>query len=198
METQDNFRELEYKYRADNIKLTDFNLLMEEWGYEKKLDGVGSWDHYYTKDSEEDFFIRYRNDRHRPELTKKRKLKSSNNWVRVEVDLPLDPERINEEIVTRFVGLDGYKEDFKIYKSCVIYFYEYINAVLYYVSDHEMEGKQSFLEIEVNKDKLEELGDKAPEILKEYEQKLNKLGISPQNRLKKSLFEMYRKTNKEK
>jgi len=199
METQDSFREIEYKYKADNIKLTDFNNLMEEWEYSEKIDGIGSWDIYYFKeDEDEDLFVRYRMSSDRPELTKKRKLKSSNNWIRIEVDLPLDPDRVNESIVNRFVGLDGYKENFRIYKSCVVYHFKYINAVLYYVSDHEMEGKQKFLEIEVNKDKLEELGDKASEVLKEYEQKLSKLGISPQNRLKKSLFEMYKKTNKEK
>ena len=100
METQDSFREIEYKYKADNIKLTDFNELMEEWQFIEKLDGVGSWDIYYTKDDEEeDLFIRYRMSPNTPELTKKRKLKKSNNWVRVEVDLPLDPKRVNEDSV---------------------------------------------------------------------------------------------------
>ncbi len=51
-----------------------------------------------------------------------------------------------------------------------------------------------FIEVEVNKEQVPILGvDKAVEELKAASQKLEEFGISAQNRLKLSLFEMFRK-----
>lgn len=185
-------KELEYKYRAESIKLSEFTNLVDELGYTRKKE-ASSFDYYYTLDSNPDIFQRYR-ESDTPELTKKRKVKDSNNWERVEVDLPLDPERINKATVDRYVGLDGYKENFSIYKNCFIYWLDFCNIVYYTVYDKEMKEIGRFLEIEVNKDKVFELGqDVAFKKLEELEQKLQTLGITYKNRMKKSLFELYRK-----
>jgi adenylate cyclase class IV len=56
-----------------------------------------------------------------------------------------------------------------------------------------MNEKGRFVEVEINKNKVTELGDKVMEVLKEHEQHLSALNITPQNRLKKSLFEMFKK-----
>ena len=101
-----DFMELEYKYKADDVKLTDFQVLMEELGYKKYLD-VSSWDVYYTMKGNPNWFQRLRNG-DTPELTKKRKINANNNWERIEYDLPLDSKRLNEKTVKGFVGLDGY------------------------------------------------------------------------------------------
>ena len=87
-------KELEYKYRADNIKLSDFTALVEDLGFATRKE-ASSFDFYYTLPNNPDMFQRYR-ESDKPELTKKRKVKASNNWERVEVDLPLDNERINK------------------------------------------------------------------------------------------------------
>lgn len=185
------FSEIEFKFNADNIKLKDFHSLMSEWGYASNIE-VSSWDKYYTNKDKENEFIRFRMSSDRPELTKKVKTKDANNWNRIEVDLPLDPSRISEKIVDKFVGLDSYSKNFKIFKSCFIYFFNNINAVWYIVSDENMKEQARFIEIEVEKDYVEEIGeDKAFEFLKEYENKLIKLGVTPQNRMKKSLFEIF-------
>jgi adenylate cyclase class IV len=63
--------------------------------------------------------------------------------------------------------------------------------VWYAVYDENMKEKGRFIEIEINKDKVSELGDRSIEVLKEFEDRLGKLGITHKNRLKKSLFEMY-------
>lgn len=183
-----DFTELEYKYKASGVSLTEFQELMEELGYDRKID-VSSWDIYYTVPNNPDWFQRFRNGE-KPELTKKRKVKSSNNWERVEVDLPLDPS-VKEETVTKYVGLDNYTENFRVYKSCFIYWLENVNFVYYNVYDKEMHEQGRFIEVEVNKNKVSGLGEGAMDVLKEYEQKLSKLSINPQNRLKKSLFEMF-------
>ena len=198
------FTELEYKYKADNVGLKQFTDLMEKLGYEKHLT-VSSWDYYYDKPNTDDF-IRFRASSIRPELTIKRKVNESNNWNRIEVDLPLDPSKINENLkktVEEFTKLEGYSENFKIYKSCFIYWQELINYVYYIVYDEQMNTLARFIEIEFNKDKVNEViknTDKTTLIsprdyLAEAEKNLGVLGIGHQNRLKKSLFEMFRRVS---
>lgn len=188
----EQFKELEYKYNADNVKLEDFNnfigSISPPWRTHKD---VSSWDIYYLHENIKDYFIRYRKSGDTPELTKKRKTKDSNNWDRVEVDLPIDANRIDDATVEKFVQLDGYKENFRIYKSCFIFWFDNINVVWYVVYDENMKEKGRFIEIEINKDKVTELGDKAADVLKDFETKLGTLGITHKHRLKKSLFEMY-------
>ena len=185
-----SFSELEYKYRADEVGLTEFRNLMESVGYEKQLD-VSSWDTYYTTPNDNDKFQRFRNGV-TTELTKKVKTVDANNWHRVEVDLPLDTNRITEEIVTKYVSIDGYSENFRIWKNCFIYWLPNINFVYYIVYDKNLRETGRFIEVEVNKDRVTGLPS-ATDTLNEAEKLLEKLGISYKNRLKKSLFELYRK-----
>lgn len=197
-----NFIELEYKYRADNVKLTDFIKLIEKLDPDKRLD-ISSWDIYYTKTEDKESFQRFRQSDH-PELTKKVKVKNANNWERVEADLPLDASRLTEEIVAKYVELDGYHQNFKIYKTCIIFWLDYVNYVYYIVYDENLKEEGRFIEVEVNKDKVNYLRDGyyddrnntgpkdgAVEYLNTQEKALEKLGITPQHRMKKSLFEMY-------
>lgn len=202
----DNFTELEYKYNADNIGLQDFQDLMKSIGYLKSLD-ISSWDYYYTNENND--FIRFR-ESDTPELTIKRKTTENNNWNRIEVDLPLDKNKISVTIVEEFVNLQNYQFNFKVYKSCFIYWSEYVNYVYYIVYDEQMRECNRFIEVEVNKDKINELASEERRqseieagfkllpisplsVLKEAEEKLTILGISSKNRLKKSLFEIFKK-----
>lgn len=184
-------KELEYKYKADNIKLSSFQELVEKLGYERKKE-ASSFDYYYTLPNDLDMFQRYR-ESDKPELTKKRKVKDSNNWERIEVDLPLDPELITKDIVERYVGLDGYIENFAIYKNCFIYWFDICNIVYYTVYDKEMKEVGRFVEIEVNKDKAKKLStEDCLKALENLESELEVLGITYKNRMKKSLFELFR------
>lgn len=181
------FSELEYKYNANNVGLQDFLKLMKSLPVVTELD-ISSWDVYYTKS--EDDFVRFRNS-NTPELTKKVKTQNSNNWVRVEVDLPLDPNRITEEKVTKYLELEGYKENFRVYKSCFIYWLDDVNYVYYIVYDNNMTEVGRFVEVEVNKKKIS-TGTEG-ETLNTFAEHLRKLNLTPQNRMKKSLFELYKK-----
>jgi adenylate cyclase class IV len=186
----EEFKELEFKYKADAVSLVSFVNLMNEVGYKVRKD-VSSWDHYYTHADTKEEFLRFR-DSDRPELTIKRKVKSTNNWERVEIDLPLDPTRVNKKTVDSWTSLEGYANNFTIYKSCFIFWQDLINMVYYVVYDEDMKEKGRFIEIEVNKDKVQGIGiETAFQQLKEMEKKLTALGINPQNRLKKSLFEIF-------
>lgn len=189
METE--FKELEFKYNANDVKLKDFIELAEKLKPTESLT-TSSFDYYYTAENPEEF-IRYR-ESDRPELTLKRKVKTSNNWERVEVDLPLDPNTVTKNTVDNWVKLEGYNENFRIFKSCFIFWYDLVNMVYYIVYDENMKEKGRFMEIEVNKEKVQDLGlELAFTKLKDYEKELLTLGLSPQHRLKKSLFETYKK-----
>ena len=186
----EEFKELEFKYRADNVSLVSFVNLMNEVGFSIRKD-VSSWDHYYTHADNTEEFLRFR-DSDNPELTIKRKVKSTNNWERLEVDLPLDPKRVSKKTVDHWTSLEGYKTNFTIYKSCFIFWQDVLNMVYYVVYDENMKEQGRFIEIEVNKNKVPSIGlEAAFQQLKDMEKKLTTLGINPQNRLKKSLFEMF-------
>lgn len=183
------FSELEFKYRADDIALGSFLALMKELAITGQKD-VSSWDHYFTNEINKEEFIRFR-ESDEPELTIKRKTNQNNNWQRVEVDLPIEQSRMKLETINKFVELLGYKPNTSIYKTCFIRWLEYINFVYYIVYDENMKEKGKFIEVEFNKAKLPEHLDKVEEQLKYGQEVLAKLGLTPQNRLKKSLFEIF-------
>lgn len=185
-----DYIELEYKYRADNVKLTDFIELIKSLNPSKRMN-TSSWDLYFTTKSL-DAFQRFRHSE-TPELTKKVKTQNGNNWKRIEVDLPLDPERVTEDIITKYLELDDYHFNFKIYKTCTIFWLEDVNYVFYITYDHNMNENGRFIEVEINKNKVKTMEDPI-EILNKAEKELNKIGITFQNRLKKSLFEMFVKS----
>ncbi len=187
--------ELELKYSADGISLAKFQTLAEEMNY-KKLLVVSGNDTYYTapsalKDTGIEF-LRYRHGS-TPELTFKIKTNQNNNNSRIEVDLPLS-KKVTKFIINKFVEMLGFKENFQIYKECYIYYYDKIDIVYYTVRDKE-EGKilTKFIEIEARKDAKFSSQEEAWKLVKEMEQNMAVLGISPQNRLKRSMWEIFRK-----
>lgn len=183
------FSELEFKYKADDITLKSFTTLMKELAVVSRKD-VSSWDHYFTNDANKDEFIRFR-ESDEPELTIKRKTNQANNWQRVEVDLPIENKRHKVGTVHKFVELLGYKPNTSIYKTCFIHWLEYINFVYYIVYDEDMKQIGKFIEVEFNKNKLPQHLDKVADQLKYGQEVLAKLGLTPQHRLKKSLFEIF-------
>lgn len=186
-----HIQELEYKFRADKISLSQFTEVMNKIGFIKKLE-TSSWDVYFTKPSDPALFQRLRLSESSPELTKKRKIADDNNWERVEVDLPLDPSRVKEALVEKFVSLDGYEKNFKIYKSCFIYWQEKVNFVYYVVYDAEMQEQGRFIEVEINKEIAHEIADPFA-LLNENVKHFEAIGLNPKTKLKRSLFELYRR-----
>lgn len=189
--------ELEYKYNAQKIELKDFTELMTVLQYDRRID-VSSWDAFFTNHEKETKFLRYRMSENNPQLTVKVKVDDSNNWKRVEVNIPLDPNTkpsLLEFTVEHFVQELGFTKNFKIYKSCFIFWFDNYNYVYYTVYDENMKELGRFIEVEFDEEKVhvEFTESEAFDILKEAEQKLSKLGITSKNRLKKSLYEMFRK-----
>lgn len=183
------FREIEVKYDASEIALKDFVKLVESMYEVRKHLLVSSYDDYFTdKDGN---FLRYRHKEGRGELTIKRKLTEHNNNKRIEVNLPTDGNAM--EAVSQFAELLGYKHNFCIYKTCQVYWVNNLVVVYYVVYDQEWKELRRFIEIEADEDKFWASEEDAWEAVNNCEKVFEKLGITPKNRLKKSLFEMFRK-----
>lgn len=86
----------------------------------------------------------------------------------------------------------GYRFNFKINKQCHIYKFEDATLVFYSVREVNSLKEDYFIEIEVTEETIHHLNeDQAWEVITKYEKILEPTGISPQKRLRKSLFEMY-------
>lgn len=187
-----NYKEIETKYSANDIKMEDFVKLVSPLNPQWMM--VSSYDDYFTnKDGE---FIRYRYTDHMGELTIKRKTVDTNNNNRIEVNIPTDGK--NGSAIEAFVGLLGYSRNFSIFKTCKIAFLEKIVLVYYIVYDANLNEKQRFIEIEANEKYKWSSEDEAWEELLKYEKMMESLDITPKNRLRKSLFEIFKKNSPEK
>ena len=184
------YKEVEFKYNANDINLTDFQEIIAKLNPKYLLE-ASSWDFYYTNKVGES--IRYRKSELKPELTIKRKMDEENNHHRIEINLGLG-EGDHDETVHEFVKLLGYEHNFKIYKSCFIYFFDEVDVVYYIVYDENMREKGRYLEIEYLEEKAHESELKHIfKTLDHYEKSLKKLGINKKNRIPYSLFEMFKK-----
>jgi adenylate cyclase class IV len=185
------FKEIESKYDAKDISMNKFiELVTANYKINKKM-LVSSFDDYFIdKDGN---FIRYRYTDDRGELTIKRKTIEKNNNDRIEVNVPTAGD--NLKAIEAFVDLLGYKHNFGIYKTCQIYWVDKVVMVYYVVYDKEMKELRRFVEIEANEDLVWASEQEAWDEVTKYEKELEPLGISSKHRLKKSLYEIFRKVS---
>lgn len=182
------FKEIETKYDAADISMQAFIDLVESWKPPKKM-MVSSYDDYFTnKDGD---FVRYRYTDDRGELTIKKKTTHKNNNERIEINVPTKGD--NLKTIAAFMEYLGYSYNFGIYKTCKIYWLDNVVLVYYVVYDKEMKEKRRFIEIEADEDYDWASEEAAWDHVIKYEKMFESLGISPKNRLKKSLFEIFKK-----
>ena len=202
------FHEVEVKFRVDESKLNDWKQIVTQY-IENNPDEyqdfiyVDSDDIYYITPSNDENveyqFIRYRfsdwskKDK-RAELTTKKKLKNNDNIMRKEWNVRVDYN--DKDTIEGFVvGGLGYERNFRISKYVQIYKFKDATLPFYTVID-ENGKRDTFAEIEVDEKLLHGINkDQAWDIIRKYEEILAPLGITPQMRLRLSLFEMYRKKN---
>lgn len=186
------FREIETKYDASDIDRMAFKNLVRLMPH-KTFIYVESTDIYYSKGDE---FIRYRmpptnTNSKRAELTLKKKINNDNNVIRTEVNLRVDNNDLGT--VEAFCKLLGYTKNFEIFKTCDIYVFDDANLVRYSVVSDD--GKTSdFVEIEVD-ESLDITDEQAKEILLRYEKLLAPLGVTSHRRMKRSLWEIFKREN---
>lgn len=182
-----HFKEIETKYYATSIAMDAFEKLVEPLNPEWVM--VSSYDDYFT--NERDEFIRYRYHDHMGELTIKRKTTDANNNNRIEVNLKTEGK--SSKAVAAFVDLLGYKLNFSVFKTCKIAFLEKAVLVYYIVYDTNMNEVNRFVEVEAREEyKWASEQEAWDEVLK-YEKMLEPLGITSKNRVKRSLFELFKK-----
>ncbi len=183
------FKEIEFKYDADDISMEKFIDMVEAMSPKKRM-LVSSYDDYFTDDKGN--FIRYRYHDSRGELTIKRKTTDKNNNERIEVNVPTGGD--NFEATQAFVNLLGYKHNFGIFKTCKIYWVE--NAVLvYYVvcNKHDLKEARRFIEIEADEEYAWASEEDAWAHVEKYEKLFEQIGITSRNRMRKSLYEIFKK-----
>ena len=128
-----NFKEIEYKYFANNISLDKFKQTIKD--INMKITGiteVKSTDDYFKSTDTKVNFLRYRHNDTYQELTLKKKTNSSNNNNRIEINLKTNSDL---ETVSAFVEMLGYTHSFTIQKDCYIVHFENGEIVHYTVMD---------------------------------------------------------------
>lgn len=194
--------EFETKYRVEPHLLTEFKKIVGMLPGLEKFIYVEGPDYYFTK--ADGSFARYRRPSHgldngRSEVTVKVKPEGAkNNIIRKEVNWRVD--ETPEDAIREGLRLMGYMPNFSIWKGCHIYNFADVTLVMYTVfdtTDGRASKTDSFVEIEISEEKISEMTeDQAWDMIAHYEEVLKELGINARCRLKKSLFEMYRRESK--
>lgn len=185
------FSEIETKYRADDITLTKFHEFCKERPNLKSYVTAFGPDHFYAKVSDTDSFCRHRVGADMNQLTFKRKTSDANNFIRTEHNLNLN--NITVEQVAALVKEFGYDYNTSIQKVCFVYKYDFYTLVYYFCYDLDMQELGRFVEIEMCEDYKWANQQDAWDQLVAMERLCKPLGLTPQCRIKRSLFELFRK-----
>jgi adenylate cyclase class IV len=193
--------EFESKYRIKPHKLIDFKRILDAIPEQKRFIFVEGTDKYYISPELKNGFARYRKphyglDNGRSEVTIKTKpIGAKNNIKRKELNWRVD--LTDESAIDEGLRTMGFTFNFSIYKACHIYQLNDATVVFYTVYDstnNKITKADSFVEIEVKEETISEHSeDSAMKIIEKYESFLKPLGLTARNRLKQSLFEMYKR-----
>lgn len=203
--------EFETKYRVEDHMQVEFKQILSAHPDVKDFIYVEGPDSFFVYPpewfaanpqwDENGTFIRYRKpsfglDKGRRQVTWKYKPKDAKNSIQRK-EHNWDIGKTPENVILDQLELSGAKFSASILKNCHIYLFEDATLVFYSVYDTTY-GKPTkadyFVEIEVSEDLMETMSEsEAWAIIEKYEKVLAPLGINAQKRLRKSLFEMYRK-----
>ena len=186
------FLEVEAKYNAENIPLTAFQSFCSARDPKPfKIIEVSGFDYFYSNPKEPDSFYRHRVGPDSNQLTFKRKTTSGNSNIRIERNLNLSLES-PKELVASIVGEHGYLFNVAIFKTCFVYFYDWYVLSYYVCYDKDLKELGRYLEIEANEDHNWTTEQEAWDAVVVMEKICKPLGLTPQMRIKRSLFELYR------
>lgn len=186
-----NFKEIELKFKADKISIKDFRKFCESRaGYEYIT--TSGFDQFFESPKDSTGFLRHRKENSRfNQLTFKRKLAEKNNFIRNEINISLGLE-VTESQVTALAKELGYDFSFALFKNCFIWKFPLYTLVVYVCYDDNLKEIGRFIEIEMDEDHDWGSEDAAWQALTNLEKQLEPLGITAQNRVKRSLFEMFK------
>lgn len=181
------FKEIEFKYNADDVPLTEFKRFCIDMDNCKVIEAAG-YDHFYASNRTEGF-ARHRIGPDLNQLTFKRKTAQKNNFIRDEDNLGLTKET-TEAQVSSFLGKFGYEFKKSIFKTCFVYKYSMYTLVYYILSDVQLKEIGRYIEIELEESIPWTSENSAWNTLTDLEKQCKPLGLSPQGRIKKSLYEI--------
>lgn len=183
-------REIEFKYPA-TVSLSTFKGFCQDRKADK-FSIVSGYDHFFSNLKETESFYRHRVNTNENELTFKRKTVQENSFIREEhnIDLPLS---VSEDKIKALCAINGYTYDSSIFKNCFIYNYAFYTLVYYICYNVELKELGRFIEIEMKEDYSWTNEQEAFGELVTLERLCKNLGLSPDNRINKSLFEMFRR-----
>lgn len=184
-------KEIEFKYDAEDILLSKFLAFCESRNYSKFLTASG-WDHFYYNPKEPSVFIRHRVGPDCNQKTIKRKLTAANNFIRTEHNIDLDMRTTKEQIAAECAEF-GYEYNFSIFKTAFVFKYDWHTFVYYIVYDTELQELDRFIEIEMSEEHAWQNEQEAYGQLLVLEKTCKAIDLTPQSRVKNSLFERYKK-----
>lgn len=182
--------EVEFKYNADDISLARFQEFCDARTPPKKIDASG-YDHFYRNAKEPDAFCRMRIGHDMIQLTFKRKPPGADSVVRTEHNINLTKD-VSKEAVQAFLKEFGYVYDTSIFKNCFVYTWPDHTLVYYICYNKDLTELGRFVEIEANEDYNWASDQDAKDAIVALERICKPLGVSPQCRMKKSLFELFK------
>lgn len=204
--------EFETKYRVEDQNLIIFKQLLDNLASDKKFIYVEGPDFYFTYPKwwfqnnpqwdPNGTFGRFRKpsyglDNGRRQMTCKYKPCDAKNSIqREEHNIEVGPNTTEATIFKQFER-HGMQFNSSIIKNCHIYKLADATLVFYTVYD-TTDGKPKkadyFVEIEVDEETItQKTESEAWDVIVKYERILEPVGVSAQKRLRKSLFEMYRR-----
>jgi predicted adenylyl cyclase CyaB len=183
--------EVETKYKATGILLSQFKAFCETRrpDHFKMVSGP---DYFYSNSKDLDSFWRHRVGPDSNQLTFKRKTTGANNFVRVEHNLELKKE-MSVEAIASMCKEFGYEPNTQIFKNCFIYKFNYYTMCFYICYNKDMQEIGRYIEIEMSEDYEWKNIDDAWSALLVLEKTARDLGITARNRIRSSLFELFRK-----
>lgn len=186
------YHEVEFKYRA-TITLEQFRKLCLLNNPTNYIQAAG-FDRFFESKKDPEAFCRHRVEPGKfNQLTFKRKLTDGNNYIRTEHNLSLAIDTTDDQIEALCAEF-GYLYNTSIYKSCFVYNFSNYTLVYYICFDTNLNELGRFIEIEMSETQFNGRSDLAWEALRELEDRFKEaLSVSTQSRIKRSLFEMFRK-----
>lgn len=193
------FTEFETKYNSDITQLSQFKNIVGALPDLLEFTYAEGPDTYFVRpDRQDGSFGRYRVATHPHETkyaqwtTKYKPAGAKTNVSRLEYNWRVDGTP-SQEIIDGAIA-DGWTYNFRIVKQCHIYRFAPVTLVFYSVKEDGVNKEDYYVEIEITEETIHELTeDQAWEIIKKYEKILEPIGVNAQKRLRRSLFEMYRK-----
>lgn len=185
--------EIEAKYSAENITLTSFMQFCNARDPKAlKVIEADGFDYFYDSVKDPDAFCRHRVGADSNQLTFKRKTIAANSNIRTEINVELAPGTSPQLIANLLLEL-GYKFNVAIRKTCFVYFFDWCILSYYICYDNDLNELDRYMEIEANEDHPWSTEQEAWDAVVVMEKLCKPLGLTPQMRIKRSLFELYRK-----